>query len=109
MTNTKSFNSGMDENPLDEESKKISTSEETVLLKAEIKFLKFQLAQNDSEIGILKARIESLENQIVQILACGDPEKTQMIEQLKKDILAYDPTYFEHFIEHCDYSSSKKV
>lgn len=113
MADTKSFNSGMSKNPRNEEIKKIGTSEETgdleafiEKLKSEIKFLKFQLEQNDSEIETLNMRIQSLENQIVQIIACDDPEKAQMLEQIKKDILAHDPTYFEHFVEHCSYSFS---
>lgn len=106
MTNTKSFNSGMGDNPLDKENIPINASEETTRLKSTIKHLKFQLEQKTSEVDILKVRVESLENQIVQILACSDPEKAQMIEQIKKDILTYDPTYFKHFIEHCAFSSA---
>lgn len=112
MANTKSFNSGMDENPLDKENKPINVPEDTMRLeseitklKSEIKFLKFQLEQNDSEIIALNTRTESLQNQIVQILACGNPEKEQIVEQFKKDLLTHDPTYFEHLTEHCAFSS----
>jgi len=79
----------------------------------EIEKLKALTKQNESELEKLKITVtelnkknQFLENQIVQLLSCGDTEKAKIIEQFKKDLLAHDSTYFEHFIEHCDYSNS---
>ena len=76
---------------------------------SEIKKFKAILALKDSEINDLKLtnanqneKIQSLERQIVQILSGGDVSVAQRVERLTKDILTFDPDYFEH----CNFSNN---